>query len=200
MGALATRVAARAEALFSRSQAMTLGTLPCRPGCAECCIGPFSITVLDASHLTDGLRALPRPIAAAITRRAQAQIADMTAAFPALRTSPYLDSWEDDDIDRLVSTFHTTPCPALQPDRRCGIYAWRPTTCRLTGTPVEQDGRVEGACPVQTFVPLLRPPAFLKREAHQFAAEEAGAIAACRSVTGATGDELLLPFGFLQAP
>ena len=32
--------------------------LACRPGCAECCIGPFSITLLDAQRLRRGLSEL----------------------------------------------------------------------------------------------------------------------------------------------
>src|SRR5215831_14504781 len=34
--------------------------LACRPGCAECCIGPFAITPLDAERLRSGLDDLER--------------------------------------------------------------------------------------------------------------------------------------------
>src|SRR3954451_15010939 len=34
--------------------------LACRPGCAECCIGPFAISPLDAERLRRGLDDLER--------------------------------------------------------------------------------------------------------------------------------------------
>src|SRR5512146_2180364 len=36
--------------------------LACRPGCAECCIGPFEITTLDAQRLREGLQAIDRAV------------------------------------------------------------------------------------------------------------------------------------------
>ena len=32
--------------------------LVCRPGCCECCLGPFAITQLDAARLRTGLQEL----------------------------------------------------------------------------------------------------------------------------------------------
>ena len=34
--------------------------LVCRPGCTECCLGPFPITQLDARRLREGLAELER--------------------------------------------------------------------------------------------------------------------------------------------
>jgi Fe-S-cluster containining protein len=79
--------------------------LACRPGCAECCIGPFEISRLDASRLREGLGAVDPAVAARVRGRAR-------------------DYREDDDA----------PCPALDPDTlTCDLYAWRPVTCRTFG-------------------------------------------------------------------
>jgi Fe-S-cluster containining protein len=86
--------------------------LVCRPGCAECCIGPFEITSLDARRLREGLAAIDPAVAARVLDRARAYPADSDA-------------------------FDETPCPALDPDTRtCDLYAWRPITCRTFGPPV----------------------------------------------------------------
>jgi len=59
--------------------------LACRPGCAECCIGPFAITPLDAQRLRAGLAELERgdPERAARVRARVAESAGrLRAEFP----------------------------------------------------------------------------------------------------------------------
>jgi Fe-S-cluster containining protein len=82
--------------------------LACRPGCAECCIGPFEISSLDARRLHDGLAAIDPAAAARVIERARQYVAEESAA-----------------------------CPVLDPDTRtCDLYAWRPVTCRTFGPAV----------------------------------------------------------------
>ena len=88
--------------------------LVCRPGCTDCCIGPFPITRLDAERLARGLAELTEiePDRAERVRE---------RARRALRTAA-----EDDE-----------PCPALDPSSgSCDLYAWRPVSCRTYGPPV----------------------------------------------------------------
>lgn len=92
----------------------------CQPGCAECCLGPFEITALDAQRLAQGL--------AGLTRLDPPRAADLRA-----RLATYTAS---DDA----------PCPALDPaTRRCDLYAARPILCRLFG-PAIRDGACVRAC------------------------------------------------------
>ena len=81
--------------------------LVCRPGCAECCIGPFEINQLDARRLREGLSALERSDperAARVRERAKKAPGD------------------------------EEPCPALDPETRtCDLYSWRPMICRTFG-------------------------------------------------------------------
>jgi Fe-S-cluster containining protein len=82
--------------------------LACRPGCADCCIGTFEITTLDARRLQEGLAAVDPAVAARIRDRARR-------------------SHETDN----------EPCPVLDPaTKTCDLYAWRPLTCRTFGPPV----------------------------------------------------------------
>ncbi|HSF67591.1 MAG TPA: YkgJ family cysteine cluster protein [Nitrospiraceae bacterium] len=182
---------------FQRATAVLLGEVPCRLGCTSCCIGPFPITLLDVYTLQQGLAALTPDHRRRIEQRAIAQTAAMEAAFPQLTHTPLLDDWSDPEIDRLVTEFHHHACPALEADGHCGLYDHRPLACRTMGIPTEDRGLAQGACEVQTFIPILRLPSSFREEEDQLAQEEAAALEAHRRATGSTGEEVLLPYGFL---
>ena len=98
--------------------------LACRPGCNQCCYGPFEITPLDAERLRRGLADLgkrePARAARVIDRVRAAGLADLG----------------DNDF-----------CPALDPESGlCDLYAARPITCRTFGPPVQCDSGVVGVC------------------------------------------------------
>ena len=98
--------------------------LVCRPGCSDCCKGPFPITQLDARRLREGLAELERSDrqrAARVRERARQAVGDAAA---------------DDD-----------PCPALDPSTgTCDLYAARPITCRIFGPPVRWGSDAVGLC------------------------------------------------------
>lgn len=97
--------------------------LACRPGCTECCYGPFEISQLDAERLRRGLGELEtrdRERADRVRQRARAAAAD---------------GFGDDD-----------PCPALDPSGTCDLYAWRPMTCRVFGPAVRYGPGGVSAC------------------------------------------------------
>ena len=98
--------------------------LICRPGCSQCCYGPFEITQLDAQRLKQGL--------AELTRTDSERAARVVARAFAAATNGV----EDDD-----------PCPALDPGSgTCDLYAARPITCRAFGPPVRCESGVVGIC------------------------------------------------------
>jgi Fe-S-cluster containining protein len=94
--------------------------IACKPGCCECCMGPFPISQLDARRLREGLAAL-NAIDPARAQRIRARIQpDM----------------QDDD-----------PCPVLDPETgTCDLYAWRPLTCRTFGPAIRWNGGAVGVC------------------------------------------------------
>jgi Fe-S-cluster containining protein len=99
--------------------------LVCRPGCTQCCLGPFPISQLDARRLRLGLAALDVSEpgrAAQVRERARASVAR-----------------DEDDDDE--------PCPALDPATGCcDLYAARPLTCRTFGPPVRCGSDAVGVC------------------------------------------------------
>ena len=99
--------------------------LACRPGCMECCIGPFPITQLDAARLREGLAELERRAperAAQVRRRAHEYVARAA------------DAGDE-------------PCPVLDPlTGTCDLYSARPITCRVFGPPIRNGGDALGVC------------------------------------------------------
>jgi Fe-S-cluster containining protein len=100
--------------------------LLCRPGCAQCCLGEFPITQLDAERLRSGLAQLEirEPERAA---RVRYRVREAAA-----RPQPMAD----DDA-----------CAVLDPETgTCDLYAARPMTCRTFGPPVRTESGDLGVC------------------------------------------------------
>ena len=182
---------------FERATAALLDQVPCRQGCCRCCIGPFPVTILDQHHLHEGLTRLPDAQRRALQQKARDQVTAIEARFPRLSASPILDDWPDQLAEQLAEQFKDMPCPALDPEGRCTVYAYRPLTCRSMGIPAEQDGRIEGACDIQTAVPIIRLSAPLREEEDRLAGGEAEQLDALRLTLQSQGEELLLPYAFL---
>ena len=180
---------------FDRARAAVLDELPCRRGCSRCCIGTFAITVLDMDELARGMATLPALVRADIVRRAKEQVVMMQAGFEHLTTSPFLDAWSEHKQDDLAAVLAELPCPALDGDGTCGVYAFRPG--RMMGIPVSTNDSIEGACEVQIAVPILRVPAALREEEDCLAEREAMELAALQNRLPLSGEEVLLAYGFL---
>ncbi len=192
-----SRLPDRATRWFERARASLLGELPCRRGCNRCCIGPFAITVLDVAELQRGLAALAPAVREDILARARHQAGQIETDFPRLREASSGDGARDSELDAAVERFADLPCPALDPDGSCRVYAFRPLTCRTMGIPVEADGLVEGACEVQTAIPIVRLCRALREEEERLAEEEAIEIERARSLRAMPGEEVLSVYGFL---
>jgi Fe-S-cluster containining protein len=113
--------------------------LACRPGCTECCHGPFPINRLDARRLREGLAELAArdpERAAAVVERARAQRPLLREGFPGDPTTGALGD-DDEAADPYFARHGSLPCPALDPETgRCDLYAHRPLSCRTFGPPV----------------------------------------------------------------
>jgi hypothetical protein len=66
------------------------------------------------------------------------------------------------------------------------------------GIPTEDRGLAHGACEVQTFIPIIRLPSSFREEEDRLVREEAAALDTHRRITGSTGEEIFLPYGFLH--
>lgn len=139
------RLLASIEDAMSEAARLSGDWLVCRPGCTQCCLGPFPITQLDVLRLRDGLAALAHsdPTRAAHVRaRAAGYIAAIPADYPGDRATGLLD-----DADGLPSSMDDLACPALDPSTGlCDLYTARPVTCRTFGPVTELGDGTFGAC------------------------------------------------------
>ena len=118
--------------------------LACRPGCSECCVGPFPINRLDAWRLGEGMAELQRrdpERAAALLERARRAVETGRATFPGDAEKGRL-SGDESAEDAFFEAQSALPCPALDPaTQTCDLYAHRPMACRTYGLPVSFGGR-----------------------------------------------------------
>lgn len=185
---------------FERVNASLLESLPCSQGCSGCCVGLFPVTILDRREIQRGLRRLPDGQRKRIERTAAEQVTALTVAAPRLSTNRFIDQWMEEDIDQVIERFETWPCPALEVDGTCGLYEFRPLVCRSMGVPEDDGVRVNGACAVQTAVPLIRLSKAFREEENHLAGMEAEEIEVLRLRTGIVGEELFLPYAFIRDP
>ena len=108
-----------------------------------------------------------------------------------------LDNWPDRLTEQLAEEFQNLPCPALTSEGHCAVYAFRPLTCRSMGIPPDQDGCVEGACDIQTAIPIIRLSPPFREEEDRLAGEESQQLTALHLKQQCQGEELLLPYAFL---
>lgn len=119
--------------------------LACKPGCAQCCIGVFPITQLDALRLRNALTELEAQDPAKAERirvRVQESVQRLAPNFPGDTTTGLLDESEE-AVERFENFANEEPCPVLDPTTNtCDLYAARPLPCRTFGPPVrnEADG------------------------------------------------------------
>lgn len=113
--------------------------LACRPGCIECCLGPFPITMLDAWRLRRALRELEQQDerrALAIRARAREVTLLMLDSFPGDPQTGLL-SGDQHAQEEFFERYSSLPCPVLGPATNlCELYQARPISCRTYGLPV----------------------------------------------------------------
>jgi Fe-S-cluster containining protein len=120
--------------------------LVCRPGCSQCCIGPFPVSQLDAERLRQGMLSLETSDpqrAARVRERARSSVARLAHDFPGHAETGILGE-DEDALERFADFADDEPCPALDPATgMCDVYSSRPMTCRTFGPPV-RSGEANG--------------------------------------------------------
>lgn len=131
------------------------GVIPCRAGCTACCHGPFDISAADVLLLREGLATLPESVQKDISARGRALLTRMQVLAPGWSAPFDIQSLGEEQFDALGETLAAEPCPLLDQEGRCRVYAYRPLVCRMIGLPLlTADGDVlENACPIQDQFP-----------------------------------------------
>jgi len=109
-------------------------TLSCRGGCSACCRALFDITLLDAWLLKEAFADLTSNVQAQVLSRCQPRLSELRGRWPEL-SNPYLLNTFPEDEWLSTPEEDQTPCPLLDENGYCLVYAARPLTCRLHGLP-----------------------------------------------------------------
>ncbi len=130
---------------FEAAAAAAGPLLLCRPGCRECCHGPFPITRLDLWRLRRGMAAANVDD---VSRRAAAAAKLLTPGFPGDPATGRLLA-DEGRLDEFFELHRALPCPALDPATgRCELYQWRPVSCRTYGPPARFGKEESPPCPL----------------------------------------------------
>jgi len=137
------------DAAMAQAVRVSGAWIACKPGCIECCIGPFPVTQLDALRLQQGLADLEArdpDCATRVRQRARESVEGMRGQFPGDFATGVLD--EDPAAEgRFATLAEDEPCPALDPKTGlCDLYDSRPLTCRTFGPAVSWCSGALGAC------------------------------------------------------
>lgn len=119
------------DAWFRSVQARHGARMKCGSGCSDCCHGAFDIGPHDIALVRAAFAALPEA-----EREASLDAARRHVEVLGLNPPYELDEWPEEEIDRLAEKLGPVPCPLLDPNGRCRIYADRPSTCRFMGLPL----------------------------------------------------------------
>jgi Fe-S-cluster containining protein len=137
------------DADFTEAQRKAGPWLECRPGCSDCCHGPFPITRLDVHRLRHGMNALAATEpdrATTVRRRAARAVEALADGFPGDATTGRL-AQDESRLDRYFERHITLACPALDPETRtCDLHPWRPVSCRIYGPPVRFGKKTSPPC------------------------------------------------------
>lgn len=131
------------------------GVIPCRQGCSACCHGPFDISAADALLLREGLATLAVADREQVRARGRQLLERMRRLAPAWRAPWDLAQLGEDAFDTITESLAAEPCPLLDAEGACRVYAYRPMVCRLMGLPMMTAGGfvLENACPIQEQFP-----------------------------------------------
>jgi Fe-S-cluster containining protein len=141
------------------------GVVPCRSGCTACCHGPFDISAADTLLLREGLATLAPADRAAVAERGARLLGRMREIAPDWGPPWDLRILGEETFDRISEALADEPCPMLDRDGACLVYAFRPLVCRLMGLPMltAEGELLENACPIQERFPdylVLDPQLF----------------------------------------
>jgi Fe-S-cluster containining protein len=145
----------RLDRWFAETRQRRPGVIPCRPGCAACCHGPFDISLADLRLLEAGLATLAPEVREQVRQRGQALLDRMHALEPGWGPPYDVRAMDEERFDRLTEALAEVPCPLLDEGGACLVYAYRPMVCRLIGLPMmtAEGELLENACPIQDEFP-----------------------------------------------
>lgn len=154
------RLVAEVDAVFARVASEWSDCVTCRQGCSDCCHALFDLSLIEALYVNTRFG---QNFSFGPARSKIMQIAADTDRDLVLLKKRYFKTMKDtqgepEALDKAVEQVMDNAararvrCPLLLSDESCGLYAYRPITCRLYGIPTAFGGKGH-VCGQSGFVP-----------------------------------------------
>ncbi|MDR3358510.1 MAG: YkgJ family cysteine cluster protein [Desulfovibrio sp.] len=131
----------RADSLFARVRENSPGLVRCREGCSDCCHALFDLSLVEAMYINRAFLAAfdHGPRRSSIMARAARTDRDLTR----FKRDMYRAEKNGEPPAAILARAAglKVPCPLLDDDNRCLLYAARPITCRVYGVPAAIAGQ-----------------------------------------------------------
>ncbi len=113
----------------------------CKLYCCDCCHAVFDVTLIESVYLNYHLnKSLTRRERRPILRRAEKADRKFYQIKRKLQKM-YIDQGKSPDEVLLHLAHERVPCPLLNEEKLCDLYARRPITCRVYGIPTMIGGK-----------------------------------------------------------
>jgi len=128
------------EAVFKKVQEEYSECVVCKVGCSDCCHALFDLTLIEAMFIKSQFDKLaPKEARQKIIERAN--VADRKVYKLKRKASKDLQDGKPENEILAEMAERRIPCPLLDDQEQCALYAARPITCRLYGIPTVIGGQ-----------------------------------------------------------
>jgi len=132
-------ISALAELLFDRVSADHPSCINCQKGCDECCYALFDLTLIEALYINHKFNQLVR--GEKKNRMIErANRIDRQLYKVKKKAFKELNAGKDEQSILLDMAQTHIRCPLLSDEKLCGLYEYRPITCKLYGVPTAIGG------------------------------------------------------------
>jgi len=129
-------LADKAEAAFQKMQKEHGSCMKCEPHCADCCHAVFGLFLIEAGYLREQFDRLADEEKGAALLRCERAEKSLERLQNMLKTHE-----GDPQMQAYVMSRERIPCPLLNEQQDCILYAHRPITCRVYGIPTKIRGK-----------------------------------------------------------
>jgi Fe-S-cluster containining protein len=126
----------KADAAFREIQGSHSSCVKCQPHCSDCCHAVFGLFLIEASYLKKQFDKLPPEE----KKDALLRMNETERGLKRLESKMRAHG-DDPSLQAYILATERIPCPLLNQEKECILYAHRPITCRVYGVPTRIHGK-----------------------------------------------------------
>jgi Fe-S-cluster containining protein len=132
---------AQVDKIFTAMQQAHKDCVSCKTYCCDCCYAVFDVTLIEAAYINHQFnKALDRKERRKILRRAEKADRKFYQIKRKLQKMYVKEEKSQEEILYYLAE-ERVPCPLLNDEKLCDLYAGRPITCRVYGIPTSIGGK-----------------------------------------------------------